>query len=70
MKEETKEQRYARLLRLAKKTYKIRKYRGDDLYSWALFVHGDPAMTGLSRHSAQFERDYRIKKFIEKHMGG
>jgi len=35
----------------------IRKYGGDDAYSWAVFVDGRPVMTGLNRRVAQFERD-------------
>ena len=41
----------------------IRKYNGDDLYSWAVFIdnHPRPVMCGMDRHSAQYERD-RLKK--------
>jgi len=39
----------------------IRKYGGDDAYSWAVFVDGRPVLTGQSRREAQFERD-RIKR--------
>jgi len=35
----------------------IRKYEGDDRYSWALFVDGRPAMTGMGHAQAQYERD-------------
>ncbi len=38
----------------------IRKYNGDDIYSWAVFV-GDriahPTLTGLARRQAQYYRD-------------
>lgn len=39
----------------------IRKYLGDDAYSWAVFLDGRPVLTGESRRSAQFERD-RIRR--------
>lgn len=35
----------------------IRKYMGDDAYSWAVFLDGRPVLTGESRTSAQYERD-------------
>lgn len=35
----------------------IRKYEGDDAYSWAVFLDGRPVLTGQSRREAQFERD-------------
>lgn len=31
----------------------IKKYLGDDKYSWAVFVNGVPKWTGLSKASAQ-----------------
>lgn len=51
--------------------YTIKKYDGDDCYSWAVFRKKDvkglgsvvfygeaqPVMCGLSRSSAQYERD-------------
>jgi hypothetical protein len=39
--------------------YTIRKYMGDDIYSWALFRDGQPIMTGLSRSEAETERNRR-----------
>lgn len=39
----------------------IRKYGGDDLYSWAVFVDGRPVMTGLGRREAQYQRDLLAK---------
>lgn len=41
---------------------KIRKYMGDDLYSWAVFVDGRPIITGLSQHSAHFEKIQAYKR--------
>lgn len=54
-----------------KRKYTIRKYDGDDIYSWAVFksqdvkgmgniiFYGDakPIMCGLDRHSARCERN-------------
>ena len=42
----------------------IKKYMGDDQYSWAVFKDGKPIMTGLNRRSAQY---YRDKEKEEKH---
>ena len=39
----------------------IRKYGGNDAYSWAVFVDGRPVLTGESRRVAQYERD-RMRK--------
>jgi hypothetical protein len=35
--------------------YTYRKYLGDDVYSYAVFLYGRPVMTGLSRESARYE---------------
>ena len=35
----------------------IRKYLGDDAYSWAMFVNGRVTYTGLCRREAQWRRD-------------
>ena len=54
-----------------KKKYTIKKYNGDDQYSWAVFraadvkgmrspiFYGDaePIINGLDRHMAQYHRD-------------
>ena len=62
---------------MAKKKYTIRKFDGDDEYSWAVFKMEDvkgmgnqifygeakPIMSGLSRTSAQHERDILNKKY-------
>ena len=39
-----------------KKRFFIRKYQGDDKYSWAVFdsLSGRPVATGCSRREAQF----------------
>ena len=44
----------------------MKKYQGDDLYSWAVFVDGRPVITGLSRHIASYERKQVIKKLNTK----
>ncbi len=31
-----------------------RKYQGDDLYSWAVFVNDRPVITGLSRSEVPY----------------
>ena len=63
-----------------KKIYTIRKYDGDDRYSWAIFYanevkgkpsqlfYGDanPVRTGLDRHSAQYQRDKLEEEAAEK----
>ena len=41
---------------------KIRKYMGDDLYSWAVFVDGRPIITGLNQRSANFEKIQAYKR--------
>lgn len=41
--------------------YTIKKYMGDDIYSWAVFKNGIPILTGLSRSEAQYHRD-QLKK--------
>jgi len=45
----------------------IRKYMGDDKYSWAIFREGqlEPVVSGLSRQSAQYHRE-RVKKLTEE----
>lgn len=31
-----------------------RKYQGDDAYSWAVFLDGQPRMTGLSKSEVPY----------------
>lgn len=42
-----------------KKRFVVRKYMGDDKYSWAVFdsLTGRPVCTGCGRKEAQFYRD-------------
>lgn len=42
----------------------IRKWNGDDAYSWAVFVNNRMILNGLSRREAQYERD--IRKGVRK----
>ena len=35
----------------AKPKITARKYEGDDVYSWAVFIDGRPVYTGLDRRS-------------------
>jgi hypothetical protein len=44
---------------------KIKKYMGDDKYSWAVFVNGYPKWTGLSRNSALALKKSEEKKLKE-----
>lgn len=48
--------------KLRKKTVRIRKYEGDDLYSWALFIDGQVKYNGMSRSEAEWRRDRYIKE--------
>lgn len=34
-----------------------KKYNGDDIYSWAVFLDGRPVVTGMSQREAAYERD-------------
>jgi anti-sigma regulatory factor (Ser/Thr protein kinase) len=42
--------------------FTIRKYLGDDAYSWAVFDYGIPIVTGCSRREAQYHRDQLRKE--------
>lgn len=42
-----------------------RKYQGDDLYSWAVFIDGRPFVTGLSRREVPYYRA-EAEKILEK----
>lgn len=50
------------------KKYKItaRKYGGDDLYSWAVFVNGQPRMTGLGINEVPYYKRQLLQYEIEK----
>lgn len=51
---------------MARTRVTIRKWNGDDLYSWAVFVDGvvRTGLTGLNRRQAQYYRD-QLKKEIK-----
>lgn len=38
-----------------------KKFGGDDAYSWAVFVNGRPAFTGLSRGEVAYYRNLAAK---------
>lgn len=40
----------------------MRKYGGDDQYSWAVFVDGRPFWTGLSKREASYYRKLELDK--------
>mgnify|MGYP007044005532 CR=1 FL=1 len=35
----------------------VKKFEGDDSYSWAVFVRGKPAVTGLTKSQTKYYRD-------------
>ena len=41
---------------MAKPKITARKHGGDDAYSWAVFINGRPAFTGLSRSQVAYYR--------------
>lgn len=45
-----------------KRNITIRKYMGDDAYSWAVFVDGRPILTGLSRSEAQYYKRLEVAR--------
>jgi hypothetical protein len=52
-----------------KKDYKkfgitAKKYMGDDMYSWAVFVKGRPVMTGLSRGEVDYYKRSVLTQLI------
>ena len=49
-----------------KKRIQVRKFGGDDLLSWAVFVDGLPVVTGLSRTEASYHRGIIEKLLIER----
>ena len=51
---------------MSKPKITCKKYMGDDIYSWAVFVNREPVLTGLSHHEAQYERDH-LKEHEELH---
>lgn len=43
----------------------IRKYQGDDAYSYALFIDGRPTYNGMSRSEATWRRKSAIANLID-----
>lgn len=54
---ETQAKEAARAVSDRRRHSKTAKCEGDDLYSWALFVRGRAAYTGMSRSEAKWRRD-------------
>jgi len=54
-----------------KKTFVIKKYMGDDAYSWAVFDKrtGRPVITGLSKREAEYYRDKR-EDYLQRIQNG
>ena len=48
---------------MAKPKITARKYMGDDEYSWAVFVNGRPAYTGLMRRQVPYYRKLAEKPY-------
>lgn len=48
---------------MAKPKITARKYMGDDLYSWAVFVNGRPVFTGLGRSQVAYYRKLAEKGY-------
>jgi hypothetical protein len=48
---------------MAKRKITARKYMGDDAYSWAVFVDGRPAYTGLTRREVPYYRQQLEEKY-------
>ncbi len=44
----------------------VRKYNGDDIYSWAVFLDGKPAYTGLSKGQSKFYKRLLTEQLKEK----
>jgi hypothetical protein len=49
-------------MKMKKRKVTIKKYEGDDMYSWAMFLDGMPVMTGLGRSEAQHYKRQELKK--------
>ncbi len=45
-----------------------RKYQGDDRYSWAVFLDGQPKMTGLSKNEVPYYKEQVSKIFLKKEV--
>jgi hypothetical protein len=45
-----------------RKRVTIRKYMGDDRYSWAVFLDGQVRMTGMGKTEAEYEQELIRRK--------
>lgn len=56
---------------MAKVKVRMRKYMGDDIYSWAVFRSDQdrPVVTGLSQYQARYYRK-KIEKRVEEENKG
>lgn len=45
---------------------RTRKFRGNDAFSWAVFVNGRPVLTGLSRAEASYQKKIVTGMYAEK----
>jgi hypothetical protein len=43
-----------------------RKHGGDDSASWAVFLNGQPKMTGLTKREVPYYKKQVYKTFVEK----
>ena len=43
-----------------------RKYMGDDLYSWAVFIDGRPFVTGLGRSEVPYYKEQAEKQLTKR----
>ena len=51
----------------SKKRVTAKKYMGDDLYSWAVFLDGRPVMTGISKSQVKYyKKQVREMKGIQE----
>lgn len=51
---------------MLKKKITAKKWNGDDMYSWAVFVDGQPWMTGLSRTEVSYWKKQAHERFNSK----
>ena len=51
------------------KQIRVGKWRGNDAYSWAVFVNGRAVMTGLSRIEAAYQKNVITGMYAENEKG-
>ena len=44
-----------------KKAARIAKHEGDDMYSWALFINGRVAYSGMDRNEASWRKNRYVE---------